>query len=111
MSVLGPGSIGWSRWLLLKGGMWLLRRGSGRWRSKSVFIVDGLQVSALFTLADPGVANTISALPSIWLSLGTSGDHGKRPSVGNGHVSEANGTLPIQFTSGFTGQSPVVVSE
>jgi len=91
--------------------MWLLRRGSAHWKSKNVYIVDGLQASALFMLVDPAAASTISASPSTWLSLETFGDRDKKHSVGNGHVSEANGTLPIQFTSGSTGQSPVVVSE
>lgn len=109
--VSSRGFTGLYRWLLLKGGMWLLRRGSAHWKNKSVYIVDGLQVVVRFTLADPDAPNTIMVSPSIWLSLGTSGARGKRPSVGSGHVSEGSGILPIRSISEFTGKSPVAVSQ
>ncbi len=90
--------------------MWLLRRGSDPWKNKSVYIVDGLRVTVSFTLADPDVVNTITALPSIWLSLGTSGDRAKKRWVGNGPGSVASGLQLTPSTSEFTGKGLEAVS-
>jgi len=90
-------------WLLLKAGMWLLRRGSGPWKNRSVYTVDGSRVAVLFTLDDPGVVNTIMDSPSIWLSLETFGDRAKSRWDSLGRVKVDSGTPPIPSISVFTG--------
>jgi len=109
--VYSRGFRGLWHWLLLKAGMSLLLRGSAPWRNRSVYIVDGSRAVVSFMLEGRDAVNTIMALPSIWLSLETSGDRAKRRSAGSGYVSEANGTLPIQFTSESSGKGLEAVSK
>jgi len=71
------GFTGLLTFLLLKGGMLLLRAGSARWKNKSVFIVDSSWVSTHCMLPALDALNTTTVSPWIWLSLETSSDRDK----------------------------------
>lgn len=110
INLYSRGLRGLYHWLLLKVGMWILRRGFAPWKNRTVFIVDGERVSSFCTLPSLDVLSTTMVMHSIWLSLETSEDPGRKPLVSSGDAKEGPGTSQIQSISGFTGQSPGAVS-
>ena len=73
-------------------------------------MTDGRRVYSSCTLHDLDAPNIISVSPSIWLSLATSEDRAKKPSVSSGLGKAGNGPSQIPSILEFSGKGHGAVS-